>query len=405
MSWVYVPGLAVSSSGSTLPEPTREPSVWSRGKPMQLRSLQRAWRRDPWIRLLSGLTSEPSTLHLGADSWIASLRATHVSPTVSRESARGPTTTAGSSSASSISWAPYGLRVFSGRTSRGTQTDSSRPSSPHWKEWATALRLEFSQRAKLEPAIGESDFLSWPTPTALNLDKSHQPGTCASHEKKLEMAKQWQTPATDSFRSRGGDRKDEMGLDQQARLWPTPRTISGGPESGERKQELGRTESGGGDLQAAALNWPTPRAEDSESSGATVTRGIKDTLTAVARDAAESWPTPMSRDYRSGHTRQTDEELWGKKGKPLERVATSHSSRQDQATPDGQPSSAPRRSLNPQFVEWLMGWPQGWTRCDTGSTDCAAAVMEFQVWLQRMRGALLKLCSPRISKDAQGSLF
>jgi hypothetical protein len=27
----------------------------------------------------------------------------------------------------------------------------------------------------------------------------------------------WQTPATDSFRSRGGDRKDEMGLDQEAR--------------------------------------------------------------------------------------------------------------------------------------------------------------------------------------------
>ena len=27
----------------------------------------------------------------------------------------------------------------------------------------------------------------------------------------------WQTPATDSFRSRGGTRKDEMGLDQQAR--------------------------------------------------------------------------------------------------------------------------------------------------------------------------------------------
>lgn len=32
----------------------------------------------------------------------------------------------------------------------------------------------------------------------------------------------WQTPATDSFRSRGGERKDEMGLDQQARFFPTP---------------------------------------------------------------------------------------------------------------------------------------------------------------------------------------
>jgi hypothetical protein len=38
----------------------------------------------------------------------------------------------------------------------------------------------------------------------------------------------WQTPATDSFRSRGGERKDEQGLDQQARgFWPTPRREPG----------------------------------------------------------------------------------------------------------------------------------------------------------------------------------
>jgi hypothetical protein len=35
-------------------------------------------------------------------------------------------------------------------------------------------------------------------------------------------AAHWQTPATDNFRSRGGDREDEMGLDRQARTWPTP---------------------------------------------------------------------------------------------------------------------------------------------------------------------------------------
>lgn len=35
-------------------------------------------------------------------------------------------------------------------------------------------------------------------------------------------ADNWQTPAADSFRCRGGDRADEQGLDQQARLFPTP---------------------------------------------------------------------------------------------------------------------------------------------------------------------------------------
>lgn len=53
----------------------------------------------------------------------------------------------------------------------------------------------------------------------------------------------WQTPQVDSFRSRGGDRKDEMGLDQQARLqWVTPasRDYKGA------NSELHVTETGGG---------------------------------------------------------------------------------------------------------------------------------------------------------------
>jgi hypothetical protein len=50
-----------------------------------------------------------------------------------------------------------------------------------------------------------------------------------------EQAAWWQTPATDSFRCRGGDRKNEMGLDQQARtsdyFHPAPETPPHGSES------------------------------------------------------------------------------------------------------------------------------------------------------------------------------
>jgi hypothetical protein len=31
--------------------------------------------------------------------------------------------------------------------------------------------------------------------------------------------------------------------------------------------------------------------------------------------------------------------------------------------------------LNPTWVEWLMGWPLGWTDCDASATD------KFQQWL------------------------
>ncbi|HKT53950.1 MAG TPA: hypothetical protein VJP88_05830, partial [Caulobacteraceae bacterium] len=35
--------------------------------------------------------------------------------------------------------------------------------------------------------------------------------------------------------------------------------------------------------------------------------------------------------------------------------------RLDPETPDGQTLSATNLALNPQFAEWLMGWPIGWT--------------------------------------------
>jgi DNA (cytosine-5)-methyltransferase 1 len=112
---------------------------------------------------------------------------------------------------------------------------------------------------------------------------------------------------------------------------------------------------------------------------------------------ALQWPMPMSRDHRSGHAIKSDEELWGKKGRPLERVATSfRSSRLDQVPPNGDGSSDQRRSLNPRFVEWLMGWPIGWTASEPVETG-------LSLWLQRSRTALSMLLSR--PEPAQGQLL
>lgn len=70
---------------------------------------------------------------------------------------------------------------------------------------------------------------NWPTPTNSmeTLQDMEQARFSGSGGKRPKYADaDWQTPGTDSFRSRGGDRKDEMGLDQQAR-WMTPRAIYG----------------------------------------------------------------------------------------------------------------------------------------------------------------------------------
>jgi hypothetical protein len=52
----------------------------------------------------------------------------------------------------------------------------------------------------------------------------------------------------------------------------------------------------------------------------------------------------------------------------------------------GNGSCEARRTLNPLFVEALMGWPTRWT--DFGSVETA-----WFPWLQRMRSEFLRLGS------------
>lgn len=73
MTWLYVPSASAlasepSTSESALLDPTRAVSLSWRGKQAQPRAWSQAWKRGGFIRLLSGLTSEPLTLDHGAAS-------------------------------------------------------------------------------------------------------------------------------------------------------------------------------------------------------------------------------------------------------------------------------------------------------------------------------------------------
>lgn len=348
MTWLYVPTTSLncapelegSALVSTSPCPERAQSLTWRGKPMPPQHWLRAWKRATWLRRLSGLTLPPSTLDRGVEQWIASLRATPASPTVLPESAGAPTTSDFSSTKFSGLSTSAGLLVSSARTSQGTRTDSSQLSSRYWSEWVTALRLESSQRPRLAQVIDESAFSSW----------------------------------------------------------PTPRTITGGAESAERKQELGRTESGGGDLQAATLNCPTPMAgsgpteKNNMAGNSDFSRKAMD----LAQQMREQWETPGvaltegSRLSRGGN--RADELLLTGQAIAL----SSSSSPQAQSTDAGPQFSEIRRVLNPLFVEWLMGWPIGWT-------DSAPVETGLSRWLELMRGRLSTLCRPK--PEPQGRLL
>lgn len=171
------------------------------------------------------------------------------------------------------------------------------------RNWSTPAahdgRRPGSDATSTQGANLKRDAEIWPTPQAHDQTGAREKNNFLSdHHYKphdLVMATdQWQTPATDSFRSSGGDRKDEMGLDQQARFFPTP-------SASEVRQGYQRRPEG------------------------MASRQNQKSLTTICLDLSLQAP----------------------------------------AIPDGPTFSAKdptsRRRLNPQFVEWLMGLPPGWT--------------------------------------------
>lgn len=127
--------------------------------------------------------------------------------------------------------------------------------------------------------------------------------------------------------------------------WPTPRATDG--DKGTRTTEGAARELARGknvDLGVAVRMWPTPTAstggnEAAKANGEGSGTGIK-LATAVLL-----YPTPCARDWKDNGTSPAE----------LARNSTTL------ATHAG-------GQLNPTWVEWLMGFPPGWTELDASAT-------------------------------------
>lgn len=143
-----------------------------------------------------------------------------------------------------------------------------------WKKWDMQWGgAIFALRASARRTSG-SDSTGWRSP-----DSSQRGGA-------------YQNPELAQRRAAAGH---QINLEDQAVMagWPSPKTPTGGPNS--QREHRG---AGGPDLQEAPLlahGWATPRAEDSEQTGAH--RGATDTLTSQARTVA-GWARPSCRDYK-----------------------------------------------------------------------------------------------------------
>ncbi len=244
-------------------------------------------------------------------------------------------------------------------------------------------------------------------------------------------ATQWQTPQTDSFRSRGGDRKNEMGLDQEARNWGTPtsrdhKDAACAEADVETNGLLGRqtvrwegqwrtpdcpatggprnhtTSIGDGHqitIADQAQNWPTPNTRDHHPQGPR--EDAKQRQTNLS-DTVANWPTPTQNPTGNQSTRRENgREALRLTSQCLEsRAKTFDTSHQDPTQPNGQmcwcgihgcglPSH--RRKLNPLFEAWLMGWPFWWMTKE----PMLCAWLEMELYLSRSRRLLSSLLGGR----------
>jgi len=226
------------------------------------------------------------------------------------------------------------------------------------------------------PRTGGKGSTGWRTPATSDAKRGAHPNPdqkAGSHSLNTEAAlTPWPTPNTPSG---GPNSKREqrgaggMDLEEAASLapWPTPNTMGGGQTSrgGDRKDEL---------LMGGLVAWPTPRAEDSESTGAH--HGKPDTLNAAAK-MVSPWVTPSSRDWKdTPGMSETGVNPDGSTQERLDQLPRQAQLTHGPITPSSSAETEKQGVLNPAFPRWLQGYPKAW---------CIAAILAHRSMPRRKR--------------------
>ena len=323
------------------------------------------WRTGGWTLPPSMTTSEPSTGEHGVERWIASLLASPANHSRQPGSDLAKMTNATSGRSLDAALLLYDPASSSLRTSQASfsllaieNPTLSRFSGslPGWVTWDG--RGLWEQEMPEHPIDG-TDGSAWPTVKAS--DGEH---------------------GGPNMRGSKGD----LPLPSAAAMWPTPdgQVIEGDTawkERREREKAKGRNGNGFGlTIAMAASLWPTPDTTNVgdgtpyEMLQANLLARRERTRVAVQEGRVKAgsgrsenlamavqapmWATPQSRDYKDGADPAATIPTNGMLGRQAPRTAMPgpESSQSDPTSPPQSP-----RRLNPRFVEWLMGFPTGWT--------------------------------------------
>jgi len=153
--------------------------------------------------------------------------------------------------------------------------------------------------------------------------------------------------------------------EKESGLWRTPDAYSGGSNLNKIKEALDEghlKRKSGQSIQIRLADqvkesrlWPTPTT-DSATERRTKYKQGGTPLTLAVQEEEKLWPTPAAHEGRLGYQRRDT----GKRGtqKSLTTKVIDKEGGREKTT--GQ--------LNPTWVEWLMGYPSGWTDLSVSET-------------------------------------
>ena len=282
-------------------------------------------------------------------------------------------------------------------TPRTTDDASGRINAPSRNQDQDPWSLNLSDKAENWPTPAARDWKSEESLPESHME-AHAPTLSAFIRHEWTPPEQWGTPRKGMERlqeatyDRGkGNLEEQTGAFSE--MWKTPHGLQHKPEEGDpggggefaRQIERWTTPTqgnafgsnhareGGASLATDALTWPTPGAEDGGGSKEN-NRGGGASLPTAAKASPSSRPAHPT---LAGLTFSERIRLWLRLCRLL---------RSSLRSPYNKARSMFRKKLNPDFVEWLMAWPSGFTSEGPGCSSWATAS-----YLSRQRSLLRSL--------------
>lgn len=349
--WLYVPSVSAQESRalesvSSLPLSSSSAKRLSRsctwkGKATLPRYWSQGWRRDPWLRLLSGATLPRCFAARAALTWLkhqptSGLEESPASPGALPANRKERMTIATFGRMFGARWRSWLLVPSSWKTSQdslfGTDSDESQET---YRRWVTGWQQSCSRLRTLVRATAVSGSSSWHTAKVasggyeslrgeviLTLQGAAQswgtprvgtneglpcPASTGNGSRIEDQAVMWMTPratrvpesmeTVDARRAKqeaemkaGGFRYGgNLSIDTQAATWYTPNVPNGGRKSPGIVENKGKTEKG--KRQVGLENQVGAWTLDIAPSVATQCRPSTSETTS-AESASENWPTP-----------------------------------------------------------------------------------------------------------------